>query len=128
MTLNQEHYHVSIFMLSGALFIGRHDIQHKDIQDNSTQRNDTQHDALICDTQHNSTERAFVLSVIMLNVANFYCYVESHYAKCRYAECLAPFIGMANVVRLYVVMLNVVAPTVFVVKFFCFCFLNKDAP
>jgi hypothetical protein len=27
-------------------------------------------------------------SVIMLDVALFYCYAECHYAECRYAECL----------------------------------------
>jgi len=75
----------------------RHDTQHNDIQHNY----DTQHEGLVCDSQHNNAECCFVecrilfivmLSVIKLNVIKL------------------------SVVKLHVVMLSVVASNFHIVQ------------
>ncbi len=55
--------------------IWRHDIQH----------NDTQYNRFNWDTQHKNA-LGIMLSIIMLSVAFFYCYADSYYAECSYAQ------------------------------------------
>jgi hypothetical protein len=52
-----------------------HDIQHDD-----TQSNDTQHNRVNCDTEH-ERQSAKSLNAVVLSVTYPYCYAECNYAK-----------------------------------------------
>ncbi len=76
-----------------------------------TQYNDTQLKRLIYDTQHNNT--TVMLSDIMLRALFIWCYAECRYVECHYAKWRFLFDVMLSVITQNIVVLSVVAPTVF---------------
>jgi hypothetical protein len=60
---------------------GRHDTLHIDAQ-----HNDTQHNWLICDTQHRHLAEQYFVPLCRVS-GFFYCYAGCRYAECRYCEC-----------------------------------------
>ncbi len=90
------------------------DTQNNDTQNNDTQNNDTQQNGLIYDMTHsiNDTHHNNILPLCwasLSRVSRFICcYVECHYAKCRYADADCRYDRCRGCIKNYVLSARII--------------------